>query len=149
MAKKTVKIDEDAIRSYMSGETSEPDINAVAVIDRCPTDCEGRKEASDESGDISKPGNVKPGKKRCDGAAYRRRFLKNTPQSGRIQVYMDRGLYENIKRFLPVIAPNVSLSSYITNIVTDHVEQYIDEINRRYKKSFSPINLNTEEEYDD
>lgn len=147
MAKKTVKVNEDAIRSYMAGDTSESDIGAVTVVEPVYTDKTETKTT--EENDNSVIGNGQPRKKRCDESSYKRRFLKNTPQGGRIQVYMDRSLYENIKRFLPVIAPNVSLSSYITNIVTDHIEQYIGEINRRYKKSFSPINLNTEEEYDD
>lgn len=82
-------------------------------------------------------------KKRYDGANYRRKFLKNNPQRERVQVYIDRNLYENIKHFLPAVAPDVSLSSYITNMVEEHFEQYIDEINRRYEKSFSPIKLNS------
>lgn len=147
MAKKTVMVDEDAIRSYMAGETSDSDIGTVAVIEPVHTDKTETKSTEEAHNAVT--GNGQPRKKRCDESSYKRRFLKNTPQGGRIQVYMDRSLYENIKRFLPAIAPNVSLSSYISNIVTDHIEQYIGEINRRYKKSFSPINLNTEEEYDD
>lgn len=147
MKKKTVKVNEDAIRSYMAGDTSDPDIGAVTVVEPINTDKTETKITEENDNPIT--GNDRPRKKRCDESSYKRRFLKNTPQGGRIQVYMDRSLYENIKRFLPAIAPNVSLSSYITNIVTDHIEQYIGEINRRYKKSFSPINLNTEEEYDD
>ena len=81
--------------------------------------------------------------KRQGVSGYKRNFLRNTPSNGRIQVYMDRGLYENIKRFLPAIAPGVSMSSYISNIVANHVERYIDEINIMYLKSFSPIDLNT------
>lgn len=147
MAKKAVMVDEDAIRSYMAGETSDSDIGAVAVVEPVHTDKTETKSTEEAYNAVT--GNGQPRKKRCDESSYKRRFLKNTPQGGRIQVYMDRSLYENIKRFLPAIAPNVSLSSYISNIVTDHIEQYIGEINRRYKKSFSPINLNTEEEYDD
>lgn len=75
-------------------------------------------------------------------ASYRRKFLKNNPQGRRVQVYIDRSLHEQIKRFLPAVAPDVSLSSYITNIVEEHFERYIDEINRRYEKSFSLIKLN-------
>lgn len=149
MAKKTVTVDEDAIRSYMAGETSEPDVEAVSVMESVPADKDGRKTASEEPGNVAISGKGQPKRKRCEESSYKRRFLKNSSQGGRIQVYMDRALYENIKRFLPAIAPKVSLSSYITNIVADHVEQYIDEINRRYRKSFSPINLNPEEEYDD
>ncbi len=76
------------------------------------------------------------------GASYRRKFLKNNSQGRRVQVYIDRSLHEQIKRFLPAVAPDVCLSSYITNIVEEHFERYIDEINRRYEKSFSPIKLN-------
>lgn len=147
MAKKTVRVDEDAIRSYMAGETSEPDIGAVTVVDPVNTDNIGPKTPEDS--DYTVAGKGQPRKKCCGGSSYKHKFLKNTPQGGRIQVYMDRSLYENIRRFLPAIAPNVSMSSYITNIVMDHVEQYIDEINRRYKKSFTPINLNNEKENDD
>lgn len=81
-------------------------------------------------------------KNRYDGANYRRKFLNSNPQGRRVQVYIDRSLHEQIKRFLPAVAPDVSLSSYITNIVEEHFERYIDEINRRYEKSFSPIKLN-------
>lgn len=146
MAKKTVMVNEDAIRSYMAGDTPETDIGAVALVESVHT---GKTESKITEGDDKAiAGKGQQRKKRREESSYKRRFLKNTPQGGRIQVYMDRSLYENIKRFLPAIAPNVSLSSYISNIVTDHIEQYIDEINRRYKQSFSPINLNTEEDDD-
>ena len=72
-------------------------------------------------------------KNHYDGASYRRKFLKNNPQGRRVQVYIDHSLHEQIKRFLPAVAPDVSLSSYITNIVEAHFERYIDEINRRYE----------------
>ena len=62
-------------------------------------------------------------KNHYDGASYRRKFLKNNPQGRRVQVYIDRSLHEQIKRFLPAVAPDVSLSSYITNIVEEHFGQ--------------------------
>lgn len=147
MAEKKINVNEDALRSYMAGDISETEMNAVAVVKS--DKAEKTAPTAQEEAEGTVPGKDQSRKKRRETTGYKRKFLKNTSQGGRIQVYMDRSLYDNIKRFLPVIAPGVSLSSYITNIVTDHVEQHIDEINRRYKKNFSPINLNAEEEYDD
>lgn len=147
MAEKKINVNEDALRSYMAGDISETDMDTVAVVKSDKAEKTAPTSPEDTEGAV--PGKDQSRKKRKETQSYKRKFLKNTSQGGRIQVYMDRSLYDNIKRFLPVIAPGVSLSSYITNIVTDHVEQYIDEINRRYKKNFSPINLNAEEEYDD
>lgn len=147
MAEKTINVNEDALRSYMAGDISETDMDAIAVVR--PGKAEKTAPSAPEDAESAVAGKDQSRKKRRDTPSYKRKFLKNTSQGGRIQVYMDRSLYDNIKRFLPVIAPGVSLSSYITNIVSDHVEQYIDEINRRYRKNFSPINLNAEEEYDD
>ena len=45
-------------------------------------------------------------KNHYDGASYRRKFLKNNPQGRRVQVYIDRSLHEQIKRFLPAVAPD-------------------------------------------
>ncbi len=147
MAEKTITVNEDALRSYMAGDISETDMDDVAVVKSGKTEKTAPTVPEETDGAVT--GKDQSRKKRKETQSYKRKFLKNTSQGGRIQVYMDRNLYDNIKRFLPVIAPGVSLSSYITNIVTDHVEQHIDEINRRYKKNFSPINLNAEEEYDD
>ena len=38
MAKKIVQVNEDAIRSYMAGDTSESDIGAVTVVEPVYTD---------------------------------------------------------------------------------------------------------------
>ena len=58
--------------------------------------------------------------------------------SGRIQVYLNRKLYDEIKNYLHVIAPEVSISSYISNIIAEHIELNIDEITQMYKERFSP-----------
>ena len=47
-------------------------------------------------------------------------------------------LYDEIKNYLNVIAPEVSIASYISNIIAEHIELNIEEITRMYKDRFSP-----------
>ena len=53
-------------------------------------------------------------------------------------MYLNRKLYDEIKNYLYVIAPEVSISSYISNIIAEHIELNIDEITQMYKERFSP-----------
>jgi hypothetical protein len=41
-----------------------------------------------------------------------------------------------IKRVLPVIAPDMSVSGYISNILVEHLQQHWDEINELYNKEY-------------
>ena len=61
-----------------------------------------------------------------------------SPMSGRVQVYLNRQLYEQIKNFLPVIAPETSIASYLSNIIAEHIELNIEEITQLYKERLSP-----------
>ncbi|MFS2717054.1 DUF3408 domain-containing protein [Bacteroides uniformis] len=134
MAKKIVKVDEDLLRDYMSGDiTDAPESGKTEE----PMPENGTRA---EEPAVSVPEKGKPRKKREEDSGYRERYLKNNPVPYRIQVYVNRRLYEHIKHFLPVIAPDVSISSYISNIVAEHVELHMEEINRMYKERFSPLN---------
>ena len=55
---------------------------------------------------------------------FRQKYLVNTPMPGRIQVYLNRKLYDEIKNYLHVIAPEVSIASYISNIIAEHITRY-------------------------
>ncbi|MDB0674538.1 DUF3408 domain-containing protein [Barnesiella intestinihominis] len=134
MAKKSVKVDEDRIRGYMAGrepdEVSKDDCAVKNILDEAIiVEEEPIEEVVQE-----KP---KPRKKR-EESNYRQKYLMNTPLSGRIQVYLNRQLYDQIKNFLPVIAPETSIASYISNIIAEHIELNIEEITQLYKERFSP-----------
>ena len=134
MAKKSVKVDEDRIRGYMAGrepdEVSKDDRAVKNILDEAIiVEEEHIEEVVQE-----KP---KPRKKR-EESNYRQKYLMNTPLSGRIQVYLNRQLYDQIKNFLPVIAPETSIASYISNIIAEHIELNIEEITQLYKERFSP-----------
>lgn len=134
MAKKSVKVDEDRIRGYMAGrepdEVSKDDSAVKNILDEAIiVEEEPIEEVVQE-----KP---KPRKKR-EESNYRQKYLMNAPLSGRIQVYLNRQLYDQIKNFLPVIAPETSIASYISNIIAEHIELNIEEITQLYKERFSP-----------
>ena len=134
MAKKSVKVDEDRIRGYMAGrepdEVSKDDSAVKNILDEAIiVEEEPIEEVVQE-----KP---KPRKKR-EESNYRQKYLMNTPLSGRLQVYLNRQLYDQIKNFLPVIAPETSIASYISNIIAEHIELNIEEITQLYKERFSP-----------
>ena len=134
MAKKSVKVDEDRIRGYMAGrepdEVSKDDSAVKKILDEAIiVEEEPIEEVVQE-----KPKH----RKKREESNYRQKYLMNTPLSGRIQVYLNRQLYDQIKNFLPVIAPETSIASYISNIIAEHIELNIEEITQLYKERFSP-----------
>lgn len=133
MAKKIVNVNEDLLRDYMSGNITDSQESGKTE------EPVRENETGPEETVVSVPERGRTRKKREEDSDYRERYLRNNPVPYRIQVYVNRKLYEHIKHFLPVIAPNVSISSYISNIVAEHVELHIEEINRMYKERFSPL----------
>ena len=67
---------------------------------------------------------------------YRSRYLVPVSSSLRSQTYISKDIYDRIKRFLPIIAPEVSISGYIGNILSEHLERYAKEINDLYERQF-------------
>lgn len=134
MAKKSVKVDEDRIRGYMAGREPDEVSKDERVVKNNLDEAIIIKEEPVEEVVQEKP---KPRKKREEDN-YRQKYLMNTPLSGRVQVYLNRQLYDQIKNFLPVIAPETSIASYISNIIAEHIELNIEEITQLYKERFSP-----------
>ena len=136
MAKKIVKVNEEEIRGYMVGDM--PDAikkDDVIVEEEVPTEEADERLDTGKAVALEKP---KQRKKRESASDFRQKYLVNTPLSGRIQVYLNRKLYDEIKNYLNVIAPEVSIASYISNIIAEHIELNIEEIAQMYKDRFSP-----------
>lgn len=135
MAKKIVKVDEDAVRGYMvAAMADKPSRNDNAREEDTSSEVESGQEPVGDT----VPDRPKTRRKRESDSGFRQKYLVNTPMSGRIQVYLNRKLYDEIKNYLHVIAPEVSISSYISNIIAEHIELNIDEITQMYKERFSP-----------
>lgn len=134
MTKKKVEVDEDILKDIIVGE--------IPVFGR-ETPAEesmGQPEISPDTGPAGhQPGrtvSVKSGKKKDDTYGYRERFLVNIPASNRSHVYINREVAECIKRVLPVIAPDMSISGYISNILVDHIQRHWEEISELYNKEY-------------
>lgn len=98
---------------------------------------EGNNERQDTEKETARKNSKSCNMPKSD-SNFRQKYLVNTPMPGRIQVYLNRKLYDEIKNYLNVIAPEVSIASYISNIIAEHIELNIEEITRMYKDRFSP-----------
>jgi hypothetical protein len=83
---------------------------------------------------------VKPARKKRETQDYEPLFLQRKAGVPRRQTYISAALYEKINSFLPVIANGLSVTAYLDNILTHHLEQYRDDINELYeRKSQKPF----------
>lgn len=156
--KKEVKIDEEQIRSMMAGDIP------AAVMEKIYGDsAAGSKKEEDkgpetenQSGIPAVPDKVedsgtsageeapspalreKARRKRNGLQEYPGHLFDNNVVKERRQTYVSRDNYERVRTLLSVIAPAVSISCYIDNILSAHLEQYRDELNAIYS---SRINL--------
>ena len=138
MAKKKVEVNEDMLKDIMVGDIpvfgrERPKYQEPKVIET-----EDSEPYSDEGTEAvaSKPSAPKPRKKREEVGTYKERYLVNIPASNRSHVYINREVADCIKRVLPVIAPDMSVSGYISNILVEHLQQHWDEINELYNKEY-------------
>ena len=138
MAKKIVKVNEEEIRGYMVGDIPDAIEKADVIVEEIPAEeADGRQDTEKEVVP-EKSEKPKPRKKWENDSGFRQKYLVNTPMPGRIQVYLNRKLYDEVKNYLNVIAPEVSIASYISNIIAEHIELNIEEITQMYKDRFAP-----------
>ena len=142
MARKTMdKVNEDMLKDMMMSDITlygrpiqESTMTETSVPDE--TRAETKEKASDSPGETASKSRKK---KDIPASDYRERFLTNTQASNRSHVYINREVMECIKQYLPVIAPGVSVSGYLSNIFLEHIQQHWNEINELYKQSVKPL----------
>lgn len=71
-------------------------------------------------------------KKKEEPDGYAAKFLVNDRNKHRVSTTISRELYDRIKKFLPMIAPDVPMTAYLNNIIADHFERYWDDISDLY-----------------
>ena len=100
------------------------------------------------AGDIPVFGKGKQTKSVADRTTsndYRALYLSPGNVTHRQQTYISHANYQFLKRFLPIVAPEVSISRYVDNILSLHLEQYKDEIDRIYNNEITnPFLTNTQ-----
>lgn len=159
--RKEVKIDEEQIRSMMTGDISDTVLKNIFDDNDTGSSKENGKEPETESrsgipsisdkmevssscvsgNEEETPSPVireKAHRKRNTLQEYPEHLFDNSVVKERRQTYVSSENYERMRTLLSVIAPTVSISCYIDNILSAHLEQYRDELNAIYS---SRINL--------
>lgn len=134
MAKKQVTVNEEMIRGIMAGDIPNYGKEDTSVNDVMATDESDRNEYGTGNPEPV-PAEISTGrqKRRKSGTdSYRKQFLMGGNVMQRQQAYIGIDNYRFIQKFLSVVAPKVSMSKYIDDVLTAHIEQYQEEIDSLY-----------------
>jgi len=130
-----IEVDEEALRRKManSRETYLPGITAEKKPEY---EYESFQEVEEPEQKVE---NVKTQKnKKNFKSDFSDIFLKDNKISDRRQIYISKEAYDKISRYLRYIGKgNVSLVSYVDNILFHHMDEYRDTINDLYNKNIS------------
>jgi len=149
MAKRQiVDVDEEYLREVMAGGSvrsgkkepvKEPEQQALPVQTDLPVK-EEKEDVIQPIETIEAKETVRQIKKKREIMAYETLFLQRKASVPRRQTYICSSYYDKINSFLPVIARGLSITAYLDNILTHHLEQYRDDINEIYeRKSQKPL----------
>lgn len=139
MAKKnsSVYVDEDVLKRMVAGDISalekmkeeeaQPEEN-IPVAER-PEEKENKVKAVDKKPAAGKKDS------RTDGFdEYRKRFLQMKLTGARRQTYIHDSLYKAFAKVLPVIAPEMSVPTFVNSILSDHLNKYRSVLNAMYNE---------------
>lgn len=65
---------------------------------------------------------------------YCGRFLVNDGVRSRVTTAIDRDIHKKMKKLLVLVAPDVTIVSYISNVLAHHLELFRDEIDELYRR---------------
>lgn len=138
MARKQVIVNEEMIRGIMAGDIPDygkdiPD-DAIFIPDESEQD-ESEQDDCEANNPEAAPVEKSTGKQKRRKEvtdSYRKKFLMGGNVLQRQQAYIGIDNYRFIQKFLSVVAPKVSMSKYIDDVLTAHIEQYQEEIERLY-----------------
>lgn len=140
MAKKNrsiYSVDEDLLKRVVAGDTSalgeiretESDmVDASAGVSPLPEKREGAAPV---------PRGAGTGKGREAKDAYRKRFLSERLTGTRRQTYIHDSLYRMIAGMLPALAPDMTVPTFVNNVLSDHLRRYEGLINDIYEEETS------------
>ena len=74
-----------------------------------------------------------------NASAYREMFLTRKMTGARRQTYIDESLYETLTGILPVIAPGISVPTFVNNVLAEHMEKYRDIIDETCHRKFKEM----------
>lgn len=128
-------VDEDLLKRVVAGDTSA--LGEMEERESVPTEKKDSKPASREKKEKARASSD-------DGSGtvdmrtgydeYRERFLSERLTGTRRQTYIHDSLYRVISGVLPVIAPEMSVPTFVNNVLSDHLKQYEEIINGIYNE---------------
>ncbi|CUP90362.1 Protein of uncharacterised function (DUF3408) [Bacteroides uniformis] len=75
---------------------------------------------------------------------YRRQFLQVKLTGARRQTYLHDSIYKSCAKILPVIAPDMSVPTFINSVMSDHLKRYKSVINGIYNEEASKEAIDVE-----
>lgn len=134
-----VEVNEDMIKDIMAGDIPVfgKGKQTKSVADRTmsnPAEPDTKTKAEPVLGEKTPS---RPKKRKDESNDYRTLYLSPGNVTHRQQTYISQTNYQFLKRFLPVVAPEVSISRYVDNILSLHLEQYKEEIDRIYSNEIT------------
>ena len=123
--RKIYNVDEDVFRRVVAGDTS--------ALNELDGKTDEKKKATERSTAIKETGT--------NEEDYKARFLTHRLTGTRRQTYIHDSLYRAIAGILPVIAPEMSVPTFVNNVLSEHLERYGETINRMYNETASKRQL--------
>lgn len=138
MAKKnnSVYVDEDVLKRMVAG-----DISALEKMKEEEAQPEENIPVAERSEE--KENKVVVDKKTSAGKKdsktdsfdeYRKRFLQMKLTGARRQTYIHDSIYKAFAKVLPVIAPEMSVPTFVNSILSDHLNKYRSILNAMYNE---------------
>lgn len=130
-------VDEDALKRMVAGDTTalekirEQEEVPVEEIHVHELEEEGRKPSV---GVEKKSTGGKKASPIYSFENYREQFLQEKLTGARRQTYIHDSLYKIIAKVLPVIAPDMSVPTFVNSVLSDHLDKYQDIINGMYNQ---------------
>ncbi|KAA6340802.1 hypothetical protein EZS27_011347 [termite gut metagenome] len=109
----------------------------TAGVENVPDSQEKQPPPQEEASLPLEPQKEESRRKRGKGQDYETLFIKESNITARLgkTVYIRKEFHERIQKIVQVIGDNeVSLFSYIDNILSHHFESYQEDINQSYKQ---------------
>ncbi len=143
MAKTPANVDEDVIRGMVTGDI--PRLGVTSKAKPAPEEIEGYLQSesgtdsevveSTVSVDIPCGEATKP-RRRKEPRDYASAFLRKREPAQKRQTYISAAHFAKITEILAVVASDLTVPTFLDNLITDHLEKYRDEINALYSEKF-------------
>ncbi len=137
-----IQVDEDFMKAIISQGLPVKQEFSLKPVNKEPELSARQPEEEKETVQVeSKPVRETFRRKKSSSADYRETYFQKMELPDRQPIYVSRSTHEKLMKIVMVIGERKStVSSYVETIILHHFDQYQDEINELYKKTFeSPI----------